>query len=61
MKRKILAFVWAAAFIFGLVLILYKTQISRYVSDLNGVFTAGIILAAVSGLGLLLELYGRRK
>ncbi len=61
MKNKMITTIWVAAFIIGLFMILNKIQISRYVSDLNGVFTAGIILSIVSGLGLLLELYGRRK
>lgn len=61
MKNKMIAAIWAAAFIIGLFMILNKIQISRYVSDLNGVFMAGIIISVVSGLGLLLELYGKRK
>lgn len=61
MKNKMITTIWAAAFIIGLFMILNKIQISRYVSDLNGIFTAGIILSVVSGLGLLLELYGRQK
>ena len=61
MKDKMLAAIWAAAFLIGLFMILYKIRISRYVSDINGVFTAGIILSVVSGLGLLLEMYGKRK
>ena len=52
---------WTVAFIFGIIMILGSVQISRYISDLNRVFTAGIIISVVSGLGLLLELYGRRK
>lgn len=58
MKRII---IWAAAFTFGLFMILSKIQISRYISDLSGVYTAGIILSVVSGLGLLFELYGKRR
>ena len=61
MKNKMIAAIWAAAFVVGLFMILNKIQISRYVSDLNGVSTAGIILAVVSGLGLLLEIYGKKK
>lgn len=61
MKNKMIATIWAAAFIIGLFMILNKIQISRYVSDLNGVFTAGIILSIVSGFGLLLEMYGKKK
>ena len=61
MKDKMLAAIWAAAFLIGLFMILYKIRISRYVSDINGVFTAGIILSVVSGLGLLFEMYVKRK
>ena len=61
MKNKIITITWATAFIIGLFMILNKIQISRYVSDLNGVSTAGIILAVVSGIGLLLEIYGKKK
>lgn len=61
MKNKMIAAIWVAAFIIGIFMILNKIQISRYVSDLNGVSTAGIILSVVSGIGLLLEMYGKRK
>lgn len=61
MKSKMITITWATAFIIGLFMILDRIRISRYVSDLNGVFTAGIILSVVSGMGLLLELYGKRK
>lgn len=61
MKNKIITITWAAVFVIGLIMILNKIQISRYVSDMNGVFTAGIILSVVSGSGLLLEMYGKRK
>lgn len=61
MKNKMITTIWAAAFIIGLFMILNKIRISRYVSDLNGVFAAGIILSVFSGFGLLLEMYGKRK
>ena len=61
MKNKMITTIWTAAFIIGLYMILNKIQISRYVSDFNRVFTAGIILSIVSGFGLLLELYGKKK
>lgn len=61
MKNKMIAAIWVAVFIIGIFMILNKIQISRYVSDLNGVSTAGIILSVVSGIGLLLEMYGKRK
>ena len=47
MKNKMIVAIWAVAFVVGLLMILNKIQISRYVSDLNGVFTAGIILSVV--------------
>lgn len=61
MKEKIVAILWAALFIFGIFLILNNMQITRYASDLNGVTTAGIIISSFSGIGFLLELYGKRK
>lgn len=61
MKNKMIAAIWAAAFVIGLIMILNQMQISRYISDINGVFAAGIILSAVSGMGLLFEMYGGRK
>lgn len=41
MKSKIITLAWAAVLIIGLFMILNKIQISRYVSDLNVVFTHG--------------------
>lgn len=61
MKGKIAAIIWAVLLITGLFMILNNIQISRYVSDLKGVFAAGTILSSVSALGLLLELYGKRQ
>ena len=61
MKNKMIAAIWASAFVIGLIMILNQMQISRYISDINGVFAAGIILSAVSGMGLLFEMYGGRK
>lgn len=59
MKSKMITITWASSFAIGLIMILNKIRISRYVSDLNGVSTAGIILSVVSGMGLLFELYGK--
>jgi|GEM_PF-1710982 len=61
MKGKIAAIIWSVLLIIGLFMILNNIQISRYVSDLKGVFAAGTIFSSVSGLGLLLELYGKRQ
>ena len=60
MKSRIIKVIWAAVFIAGLIMILNKIQISRYVSDISGIFAAGIALSALSGLGLLPEMYGSK-
>ena len=49
--------IWIISFITGLLMILNKTEISRYISDVNGIFAAGIILSLGSGIGLLIEMY----
>ena len=49
--------IWIISFITGLLMILNKTEISRYISDVNGIFAAGIILSLVSGIGLIIEMY----
>lgn len=51
--------IWISSFITGLLMILNNTEISRYISDVNGIFAAGIILSLVSGIGLLMEMYRR--
>ena len=51
--------IWTVSFICGLLMILNKIEISRYISDVNGIFAAGIILSLISGIGLLIEMYRR--
>lgn len=57
-KRMIL---WTVLFVMGLFTILFRMEISRYISDLTSLLTAGCILAVVAGVGLLIELYRKRN
>ena len=57
-KRIVL---WAVLLVTGIIMILFRMNISRYISDLTALLVAGIILAAVSGIGLLLEIYRKSK
>ena len=45
----------------GLLTVLFRMEISRYLSDEAALLVAGAILSAVAGAGLLLELYRRRR
>ena len=56
-KRKI----WIILFIIGIVMILGASEFSRFLANEINWYTAGIILSIVSGLGLLFEMYFRRK
>ena len=58
MKRST---IWGILFVLGLIFILMQYEISRHIADSTAVFAAGILLAAVSGAGLLFELYAKRK
>ena len=51
---------WIVLFIAGLCMILFSSQISRYISELFAVVTAGGILSVISGAGLLFEMYGKK-
>lgn len=57
MKRLL---IWGILFVFGLIMILCRAEISRYISDMTALLAAGIALTSVSGIGLLLELYGKK-
>lgn len=54
MNRK--AVFWMILFITGILTILFRMNISRYISDLEALFAVGIIVSIISGLGLLLDL-----
>ncbi len=53
-KRTI---VWFVLFAAGLLMVLCRMEISRYVSDLTGLLVGGSILAVTAGAGMLLEIY----
>ena len=53
--------IWAGLFLLGLLTVLCRMEISRYLSDASALLVAGAILSAVAGAGLLLELYRRRR
>lgn len=53
--------IWAGLFLLGLLTVLFRMEISRYLSDEAALLVAGAILSAVAGAGLLLELYRRRR
>lgn len=59
MSRKLV--LWAFLFAAGLLMVVCRMEISRYASDVTALLAAGGILAAVSGAGMLLELYRPRR
>lgn len=58
MRKLIL---WKILFAAGLVTILFRMDISRFVSDAAALLVGGGILSAVSGAGILLEHYGKHN
>ncbi len=56
-KRKI----WIILFIVGIVMILGASEFSRFLASEINWYTAGVILSAISGLGLLFEMYFSRN
>lgn len=48
---------WSILLVAGLLMMMFRMEISRYCSDLVALLAAGIILAVLGGAGLLLELY----
>ena len=56
-KRKI----WIILFIVGIVMILGTSEFSRFLASEINWYTAGVILSAISGLGLLFEMYFSRN
>lgn len=59
MSRKLM--LWSILFAAGLLMVVCRMGISRYVSDVTALLAAGGILAAVSGAGVLFELYRPRR
>lgn len=54
MKRLI---IWILAFAAGLIMLLFRMNISRYMADLTTLMIAGTVLSILGGAGILLELY----
>lgn len=57
MSKKI--WLWTVLFVVGLFTVLFRMDLSRYISDLTSLLAAGCILAVIAGTGLLMELYGK--
>ena len=51
------AIIWSALFAAELLAVLFRMNISRYYSDLTARLVFGSLLAAVGGIGLLLEVF----
>ena len=47
---------WAVLFVIGLLTVIFRMDISRFLSDETALLAGGAILALVSGAGLLTEL-----
>ena len=54
MKKTI---VWSVLFVLGLVMALFRMDISRYLSDITALLVTGSILSVFSGAGMLMERY----
>lgn len=54
MKKMI---VWGVLFVLGLVMVLFRMDISRYLSDITALLVTGSILSVFSGAGMLMEWY----
>ena len=54
MKKTI---VWSVLFVLGLVMVLFRMDISRYLSDITGLLVTGSILSVFSGAGMLMKRY----
>ena len=53
--------VWSALFVLGLVTILFRMDISRYLSDITALLVAGSILSVFSGAGMLMKWYKHKQ
>ena len=54
MKKTI---VWSVLFVLGLVMVLFRMDISRYLSDKTALLVTGSILSVFSGAGMLMKWY----
>ena len=49
--------VWSVLFVLGLVMVLLRMDISRYLSDITALLVTGSILSVFSGAGMLMKWY----
>ena len=49
--------VWSVLFVLGLVMVLFRMDISRYLSDITALLVTGSILSVFSGAGILMKWY----
>lgn len=49
--------VWSVLFVLGLVMVLFRMDISRYLSDITGLLVTGSILSVFAGAGMLMKWY----
>ena len=48
---------WGVLFVLGWVMVLFRMDISRYLSDITALLVTGSILSVFSGAGMLMERY----
>lgn len=53
--------IWIAALAAGILMLLFRMEISRYMADLTALLIVGTVLSVFGAAGILLELYIRRK
>ena len=49
--------IWIAAFAVGILMLLFRMEISRYMADLTALLIVGTVLSVFGAAGFLLELY----
>ena len=59
MKSKLM--LWAILFSAGLLMVIFRMNISRFISDVTALLVGGGLLAAVSGAGILIEIYRNKR
>ena len=59
MKNKLI--LWAILFSAGLLMVIFRMNISRFISDVTALLVGGGLLAAVSGAGILIEMYRNKR
>ncbi len=52
---------WSVLFAAGLLLMVFRMEISRFCSDIDALLAAGMILSVLGSVGILLELYYNKE